>query len=381
MSVAVSPPHTVGQNPIPSTPPLSAIPRAWSSVRLRALSTWLRNPVCEATTGRVAMASTSSTVADDACATSTSIDRASIRRIISRPASVRPPFSTPCADPRERVVEEMRRASIRNPASATTSTFAGSSSSACAPSIARTPAGDARAFAAIRAVGREVGGRAQDPQPASGPGREPVRPRREVQRPRQEPSPGRGRPAQRDGEQDHVVARIVVALDVEVARRLGRGGQDLQRDIALDQPRHVDVAACAALEEVAPPQQRVGVEVRDPKLGVQGARPVGRDVRRGGAGDAQPRLGPADRPAAAGLGGQRQRRRRGCPERARGSDPRGLVMGWPGPCGPRRGRPASGHPARARRARSRAARLRSRARWRAPGGASRWPRCRGAGRP
>ena len=60
---------------------------------------------------------------------------------------------------------------------------------------------------------------------------------------------------------------------------------------------------------------------------------------------------------------------------------RGLVTGWPGPCGPRRGTPASAHPARARRARSRAARPRSRARWRAPGGASRWPRCRGAGRP
>ena len=38
-----SPPHAVGQNPIPSTPPVSAIPRAWSSVRLRALSTWPRN--------------------------------------------------------------------------------------------------------------------------------------------------------------------------------------------------------------------------------------------------------------------------------------------------------------------------------------------------
>ena len=49
--------------------------------------------------GRVAIARTSSIVAAEAWATSTSIRRASIRRTISRPASVRPPFSTPCAEP------------------------------------------------------------------------------------------------------------------------------------------------------------------------------------------------------------------------------------------------------------------------------------------
>ncbi len=38
-------------------------------------------------------------VAADACATSMSMRRASIRSIISRPAGVRPPFSMPWAEP------------------------------------------------------------------------------------------------------------------------------------------------------------------------------------------------------------------------------------------------------------------------------------------
>ena len=135
-----SPPQAVGQNPIPSRPPVAAIPRTCASDRLRALSHTPRTPVCDATTGRVAIARTSSMVAADACATSTSIPRASIRRTISRPASVRPPFSSPCADPPNALSKKWLGDIIRKPASATTSTLAGSPSSACAPSIARRPA-------------------------------------------------------------------------------------------------------------------------------------------------------------------------------------------------------------------------------------------------
>ena len=99
MAAASSPPQAVGQNPMPMTPPVAATPRTCSSVRLRVLSATPRTPVCDTTTGRVAIARASSIVAADACDRSRSIERASIRRIISRPRSVRPPFRRPWAEP------------------------------------------------------------------------------------------------------------------------------------------------------------------------------------------------------------------------------------------------------------------------------------------
>ncbi len=81
------------------SPPVSAMRRTWASARLRVLSQTPRTPVCEATTGRVAIARMSSIVATEAWATSTSMARASIRSTISRPAAVNPPFSMPWAEP------------------------------------------------------------------------------------------------------------------------------------------------------------------------------------------------------------------------------------------------------------------------------------------
>ena len=48
-------------------------------------------------------------VAAEACATSTIMRRASMRRTISRPAAVRPPFVDTVGRPAERVVEEVAR--------------------------------------------------------------------------------------------------------------------------------------------------------------------------------------------------------------------------------------------------------------------------------
>ena len=57
-------------------------------------------------------------------------------------------------------------------------------------------------------------------------------------------------------------------------------GEDLERHVAVDQARHVDVAAVAANEQVAAPQQRVGVEVGDVSVSCSArARADGR-VRR-----------------------------------------------------------------------------------------------------
>ncbi len=134
--------------------------------------------------------------------------------------------------------------------------------------------------AASRLVGGEVAARPDDPERAVGAGRQIVGAGSQVERPWQQPPPGRGRPAERESQEHDVVAAVVVALDVEVARRFRGGGEDLQGDVALAQPRDVDVAARRALEQVPAPQQRIGMEVRDPQRLVEGARPVRGAVRR-----------------------------------------------------------------------------------------------------
>src|ERR1044072_7295162 len=83
---------------MPMTPPFAAILRNCSSLRFRLLSHVPFTPVCETTKGRVATATTSSIVAAEACARSTSIPRASIRRIISGPLYVSAVFGRPDDD-------------------------------------------------------------------------------------------------------------------------------------------------------------------------------------------------------------------------------------------------------------------------------------------
>jgi hypothetical protein len=50
-----------------------------------------------------------------------------------------------------------------------------------------------------------------------------------------------------------------IGIEVLPGRRLGH--RDLQRIVALDQARHVDMAAIGALQDVALPQQAVGMHV------------------------------------------------------------------------------------------------------------------------
>ena len=109
----------------------------------------------------------------------------------------------------------------------------------------------------------------------------------------------RRRPARGEREQDDVVAPVVVALDVQVARRLratrrGPGARRCPRSAA-----GTSTWPCvAALEEVAAPQQRVGVEVGDQQRRVQ-------------------RRGPAPRRRTAAARRVRHRRRSARPTRAR----------------------------------------------------------------
>ena len=100
-----------------------------------------------------------------------------------------------------------------------------------------------------------------------------------------------------------------------MARRLDGGREDLERDAALDHPRHVDVAPVPAHEEVAAEQQRVGVQVDGAQGRVERQRPLRRGLAR--LGDrAQAAFDPADEPVEDGAG-QRQpgRGRRACRDR------------------------------------------------------------------
>jgi hypothetical protein len=82
-------------------------------------------------------------------------------------------------------------------------------------------------------------------------------------------------------EQENVVGAVVVALDVELPRDLDRGGQDLEGNVALDEPRHVDMAPVGPPEEISSPEQRIGVKVDHAERGMEGPGPIrGRIGRR-----------------------------------------------------------------------------------------------------
>ena len=123
------------------------------------------------------------------------------------------------------------------PMSATTSTFAGSSSSAWAPSIASRPAViEPRAWRAARYAARSACERTTRNAPVRRV-LERKRPGRQVLDAGQQAGPRRAGPALGERDREDVVARVPVALDVEAARRLDRHREDLQRDVALDEAR------------------------------------------------------------------------------------------------------------------------------------------------
>ena len=364
-------------------------PRRCSSDRLRALSATPRTPVCDATTGRVAIARTSSIVAADACATSTSIPRASIRSTISRPASVSPPFSMPCADPPNALSKKWLGDIIRKPASATTSTLAGSSSSAWAPSIARSPA--------------VIAGSGASGAPRTPPG--PPRERMIVSRPSDRAAIASARAAMWSArgsrrrqvaggqpsamrEQDHVVAAVVVALDVQVPRRLVEAARTWSATLP-SMRRGTSTWPRVGRAPAGPGPTAASRRAGPRPTGARGA-PAPGPRRRTAAGSAVTHSRASVRAdqsrrrrrglAAVAVGGAHRSRPTPSDEQSRRQAVTSSPQSMRAP-GPRRGRPASGRRVRARRGRTRAAPPRPRVRRRAPGGARRSPRCRGAGRP
>ena len=136
--------------------------------------------------------------------------------------------------------------------------------------------------ARARLVRREIRRRADDREPTVRAGRHRVRPRRHVER------PGSSRRQVAGGQPSASASRITSSL-LSSLRSMFRWrgdlvecGEDLERDVALDEPRDVDMAALPRAEEVAAPQQRVGVQVGDPQPFVEGAGPIRRDGTAGG---------------------------------------------------------------------------------------------------
>src|SRR5438477_10789709 len=101
--------------------------------------------------------------------------------------------------------------------------------------------------------------------------------RGEMERPSKQASVRRARPGLGNRKQDNVVGPVVVSLEVHLPRNLGRHREGLEDDSAIDKARYVDVRTPRPHEEIAAPQERIGMKVGDPKGGVQLPR-VSRDV-------------------------------------------------------------------------------------------------------
>ncbi len=83
-----------------------------------------------------------------------------------------------------------------------------------------------------------------------------------------------------------------------MARHLDAGGERLEGHPTLDEAGNVDVAAVGALQQVATPEERVGVEVGDKDRAVELAGPGRRLVGRRAVGQVLADLGARDEGAA-----------------------------------------------------------------------------------
>ena len=231
-------------------------------------------PPCETTVGLVAIASTSSTAAGDTCARSTSTPRSCMRRTSSRPLSVRPPLWAPCADPANSLSKKCVNPIMRKPRAKTTSRFATSPSSACAPSIPSSAPIGPPARCPPREQGLQIGARAHGDQ-RSLRARDGALETVGLQlRASERPAPGERRELRHAEQRQQIEGVARIAFDVETEGHDGHDGEELQPDAALLQPRQIDVTDAAPLHEVTAGEQRIGVHVGDQARRVERTRGV-----------------------------------------------------------------------------------------------------------
>jgi hypothetical protein len=78
----------------------------------------------------------------------------------------------------------------------------------------------------------------------------------------------------------NIVALVIIALDVQTVRTLRGHRKYLQSNIAVGEARNVHVPVGSALQQIAPPEKRVGMKIGDGELFVQIKRPRRRRIRR-----------------------------------------------------------------------------------------------------
>jgi hypothetical protein len=117
------------------------------------------------------------------------------------------------------------------------------------------------------------------------------------------------RPALDDRDEPDVVGPVVVPPVVQVTRHMSRRGEDLEGDVAGDEPREIDVATLAGAEQVTGPEERVGVEIDDGQPLVEVRRGRGDEVRPAIGDRVESALGPRGQPLPQGSTEDRRRHR------------------------------------------------------------------------
>ena len=190
---------------------------------------------------------------------------------ICRPSGVSPPLASPCIEPATSLSKKCARPAIRKPAAWSMSRLASLPSRSCNPSIDSIAPTTHRPGAGRRADGRDRRG-CDQPQPPVGPVRKAFQLLRMPQRAFEQRAPGPRRLQIDLDEAGDVVAVAAVGVVILALRRLGHRREHLQRVMALEQPRQIDMAAIGALEQTALPEQGVGMHVGDVERRMQLAR-------------------------------------------------------------------------------------------------------------
>ena len=143
----------------------------------------------------------------------------------------------------------------------------------------------------------QVATRRDDRQAALRPIAERPGPSRQVEGSLEGAPPRSRRPAAADRQHGDVVAGVLIPFEVDVTRDANAGGERLDRDTALDEAGHVDVALAPANKENPAEQKRVGVQIDRVEGRMQLPRLLGDRVTRRGRQRVQASLGPGDQPS------------------------------------------------------------------------------------
>lgn len=129
--------------------------------------------------------------------------------------------------------------------------------------------GDGRIGTAAIQITGQIGSRMDNGEAAAGTRSEVVEMSGHVQGAGGKTGPCGGRTQLNEHEKGYAVRGGVVALVIDAARSFCDSGEDLKRDVALDEAWNVHLAAGTAGKKIAIPQKRVSVEIGDEEPAMQ----------------------------------------------------------------------------------------------------------------